>query len=82
MGDLSGGSALTQRFAQKLNKPHFVVSLDPDESQNIAASIIDWLKQGNGQAHFATLNVAGPSEKRCPGIYKRVMTTLELLARH
>lgn len=75
MGELSGGSVLTQRFVEKLNKPHLVASLDSDELQKIATNVIEWLKQNK----FATLNIAGPSEVRCPGIYQRAINMLGLV---
>ena len=58
----SGGTALTIRFAKALERPILVVDLvdavDPGEVRS-------WIR-GN---RIAILNVAGPRESKCPGIY-------------
>lgn len=59
---LSGGTALTRRIADELNKPCLVV--DP-RSPPDAAAIMQWLTE----SRVATLNIAGPRETGSPGIY-------------
>ncbi len=74
-GELAGGSALTAKFAQQMNKPYLVASLDSRESSAITTEIGDWLQRGR----FETLNIAGPSERKFPRIYYLTMNTLRLL---
>ncbi|WP_409422892.1 putative molybdenum carrier protein [Pseudaeromonas sp. ZJS20] len=73
LGALTGGSRLTQEFIRKLGKPGFIWQLEaPFAPQQTAFHT--WLSQHSIQE----LNVAGPSEGRCPGIYH---ASLALLAR-
>ena len=60
---LTGGTAATKRFAQRLGKPCLVGSVG-DRSQAALKSICDWLEANA----VATLNVAGPRESGAPGI--------------
>lgn len=70
-GSLKGGSQLTQRFAEKEDKPYFSLNLDTTYEDGLARCKA-WLARHTP----ARLNFAGPSEARCPGIYQH---TLELL---
>ena len=71
---LVGGSLLTRRFADELGKPAHFVDLS-----------LDWIGQINETKRWLdglqvkTLNVAGPSEDRSPGIYGEVTRFLTLL---
>ncbi|RMH03635.1 MAG: molybdenum cofactor carrier [Nitrospirae bacterium] len=60
---LSGGTALTLKIASRLQKPCLLISLEHPLSPQRVCSWID----GHG---IATLNVAGPRESSCPGIYQ------------
>ncbi len=63
-GLLKGGTALTTAIAQKLHRPLLIVDLDyPPKTETVKA----WLEQH----HIHRLNVAGPRESNCPGIYAR-----------
>jgi len=61
-GEPSGGTALTIRFAKALGRPILVVDLvdagDPGE-------VGSWIRRNR----IEILNVAGPRESKCPGIY-------------
>lgn len=59
---LAGGTALTERIARELGRPHLVVQPGDHDA---AARIRQWLA-GND---IATLNVAGPRESTAPGVY-------------
>lgn len=62
-GELSGGTRLTAVFALRYSKPLRVVNLADNPSPK---TVVDWLL-----AHkVRTLNVAGPRESTCPGIYQ------------
>ena len=58
------GTAFTIEVAQRLGKPCLVLDLSkkPQES-----SVWDWAKKYRIQ----TLNVAGPRESKCPGVYEQ-----------
>lgn len=58
---LSGGTALTARFAKKHNRPHLLVDLNHRLDH---ATILNWLVEHE----IAELNVAGPREESSPGI--------------
>lgn len=71
-GELDGGTLATQVFAERLNKPLFVVQADQGVSGESARCVLEWLRQHE----IKTLNVAGPREGKRPGIYR---LTRELL---
>lgn len=68
-GELSGGSALTARFAAQFGRPCLVVSLGDADPRAVA----EWIRS----ARIDVLNVAGPGESKRPGIYARAYAFLE-----
>ena|ERR1700687_213803 len=69
-GELKGGTGYTAEIAQELGKPLYL--LDADEPLN-RASFEAWV-----QTHrIKVLNVAGPRESQCPGIYQKVKEVLQ-----
>ncbi len=71
-GALSGGTALTLRFARELDKPVLTVDLDrPPASE----AVHEWLCRH----HIRTLNVAGPRESGSPGIHRKAACFLKKL---
>ena len=73
-GELTGGSRLTQEFIRKLGKPGFIWQLDaPYPPQH--TTLLSWLSQHP----IRVLNIAGPSEARCPGIYQASLALLTRL---
>lgn len=72
-GELSGGTALTMAFAARLAKPYFVVQLDAPVLVGVIESIHHWIVA----KRIAVLNVAGPGERKRPGIYCRAKPLLE-----
>ncbi|MBB6558675.1 hypothetical protein HNP48_001339 [Acidovorax soli] len=73
MGELTGGTLATRGFAQKMGKPHLVLQLDENALQTTLDRLQTWLRQGPVQ----TLNVAGPRESKCPGIYSLARQLLD-----
>jgi hypothetical protein len=65
------GTALTIDVASRLRKPHLVLDLTQQPDPALAKAWI--LKNG-----IRTLNVAGPRQSKCPGIYQ---TATEFLRR-
>lgn len=61
-GEPSGGTALTIRLSMALGKPFVVVDLAEAGGPGRARR---WI----GESRIEVLNVAGPRESRCPGIY-------------
>jgi hypothetical protein len=65
LGELDSGSKLTVEVARRLGKPYVVVSLDSYPETVPLAELLPFALEE------AVLNVAGPRESRCPGIYPR-----------
>lgn len=68
-GPLVGGSKLTLRFSCDASKPSFIVDLDLPLGQQLQ-KLRDWQE---AQPPIYRINVAGPSESRCPGIYEKTL---------
>lgn len=69
-GQPDGGTALTLELARRRRKPVLVVDLaEPVERE----SVWEWLRS----QRIATLNVAGPRESSCPGIYAEALSWLQ-----
>lgn len=75
LGPLNGGSLETQRFAENLKKPCLVVQLDNGWNMDSRLTVIRWMKWYS----IRRLNIAGPRESKCPGIYDAVLGFLEYL---
>lgn len=75
LGDLDGGSLVTQTFAQQMGKPHLVVQVESGASKEAAASVLAWLRERG----IGTLNVAGPRESKRPGIGRLTGELLEAI---
>jgi predicted Rossmann fold nucleotide-binding protein DprA/Smf involved in DNA uptake len=71
-GPLAGGSALTAEVARRAKKPCRIVDL---RTPSAAASVKEWL----ARQRIETLNIAGPRESGCPGIYEQTVTFLRTL---
>ena len=71
-GELTHGSKLTQLFAVMRGKPRLVVQLDAEPIVE-SSRVISWLKENL----ISTLNIAGPRESKCPGIYHDAYSYLE-----
>ncbi len=67
-GRLKGGTLLTQRICRRLQKPQLSVRIDHANVDQVR----NWLSTGQPR----TLNVAGPRESTCPGIFDRSMDFL------
>ena len=73
IGAPTGGTAATIEFARKYNKPHLIIDLKTTDSESTVALINDWLRR----TRPAILNIAGPRESKCPGIYTITRDILE-----
>ncbi len=68
-GEPSGGTAITVRFAGRHGKPCLVIDLADDVRPGAVGR---WIAARG----IGVLNVAGPRESKCPGIYRRAAAFL------
>jgi hypothetical protein len=68
----TGGTALTIEFCLKLKKPFKLIDRDMVESKHAALAI----RQFSIEHNVACLNVAGPRESGCPGMYDYVLDSM------
>ena len=66
----------TLRFAKRFERPYLVFPLEDAALPGAADCVLAWL-QGN---RVKVLNVAGPRERKRPGIYQEVVAFLDKLA--
>jgi hypothetical protein len=71
-GGLAGGTALTRALALRRGKPLLVVDVALFERKEAAQAIRAFIRE-NG---ISILNVAGPRESQCPGIYRAATVIL------
>lgn len=62
----SPGTVLTLRLCKEIGKPFWTIAADMKLTKNVVMITKRWIDIGD----FKTLNVAGPRESKCPGIYK------------
>lgn len=66
VGELTDGTALTVQLARKHRKPFLIVQLDENADP---VAVAEWLRERG----VKVLNIAGPRESKCPGIYESVL---------
>ena len=71
-GEVTGGSALTIKFAKKHKKPFLSIDLSNEDIALLSKRVLDWIKQEN----IRILNLAGSRESKSPGIYVKVCNIL------
>ena len=77
-GVLEGGTLATRNVAKRLGRPHLVVRLDRRlVLGTVAGETLRWIRNTG----IRILNVAGPRESKCPGIYAQATEYLELMLR-
>lgn len=69
----TGGTARTVESCRKRRKPHLVVDLNSGALSAMEHHVVAWLE---GSKEIRVLNVAGPRESKCPGIYEQARTFL------
>jgi putative molybdenum carrier protein len=74
-GALTGGSALTEKLAQRYAKPCLHVDLAALSPREAVARITQWLED----VHGTVLNVAGPRRSNDPEIYALAYRVIEEL---
>ena len=73
IGRPTGGTAVTVEFAKKHHKPYLLVDLKDRTDKEVIIQIRDWLQKNRPDV----LNVAGPRESKCRGIYEMVSVILK-----
>lgn len=71
-GELTDGTRATVEYARQHGRPYLVLQLDKDPDLEECRN---WLKRHD----LKTLNVAGPRESKCPGIYRQALVFLQRL---
>lgn len=71
-GPLSGGTSITLDFARRFGKPHIVAQLDEERLGDALSRVVQWLEE----CETEVLNVAGPGERKRPGIHGRALAFL------
>ncbi len=66
----TGGTALTIHTSQSMHKPYYVIDLTAPEATR---NVVSWISHMD----IAILNVAGPRESICPGIYQKAFDWLQ-----
>jgi hypothetical protein len=74
-GAPEGGTALTARFARKLECPLLVLDIEKQTDRELIRQAAAWI---DATAPLI-LNIAGPRESHFPGLYARVRSILEKL---
>jgi len=74
-GKLTGGSAYTEKMAEKHSKPCLHIDLNQLDVLPAAVELLDWIDQHQ----IEILNVAGPRASKDTKIYKAVRRVLESL---
>lgn len=75
-GRPTGGTALSQIVAKRRSKPLLVVDIkETYDDAKAAKEILKWIDNTN----IEVLNIAGPRESRCQGIYKDSRSIIEKL---
>ena len=69
VGTLSGGTRQTLDFARKHGKPCLVLQLDADAHPDASRS---WIEE----TEIRIMNIAGPRESKCPGLYIKALSVL------
>jgi hypothetical protein len=71
----SGGTAKTIQFCRELHKPYLVVDPSAGASAAQEHTFQDWIESNE----IKVLNIAGPRQSKCPGIYDAARALLERL---
>lgn len=71
--EIQDGTLVTIREAQEKNKAYLLIDLSVSANINVQ-TILDWMSENN----VRILNIDGPRESTCPGIYTSCLTFLEI----
>ncbi len=72
-GKPTGGTDYTLKCLKKHKKEYLLIDIKDKTDDEIIATIIHWLSLNKP----GVLNIAGPRESKCPGIYRRVSSILK-----
>lgn len=63
---IKDGTLLTIEHCIATRKPYLIIEVEHDSSARLSTKIKTWLEENN----IHVLNIAGPCESSCPGIFK------------
>lgn len=72
VGKVTGGTKFTLDCAKKHGKPYLIIQLDDEPKHE---DVLRWIELFDIQV----MNVAGPRESKCPGVYDRAKAFLSFL---
>lgn len=72
-GELSGGTAETERYCAELQRPHILIDASTTDPNKAAALIHEFVREQK----IEVLNVAGPRESDWPRGYEYALRVLE-----
>ena len=72
-GKLSGGSALTKKFAEEQKKPYFHLDMSKISVDSAAEKLLQWIEKNK----IEVLNVAGRSASKDKDIYSVVFAVMQ-----
>lgn len=72
VGKLTGGTKFTLDCAKKHGKPYLIVQLDEEPKHD---TVLRWIEMYD----INVMNVAGPRESKCPGVYARAKAFLSFI---
>lgn len=76
--EINGGTLSTINLLKNHKKPFYIIDFRYIDDSKAIEQIKKWLLDIRPQI----LNIAGPRESKCPGIYKRVFTVLKKLLKN
>ena len=72
IGELNGGTLQTVRFAEAQKRPYYIFQLEQANVSGLEKMIAWWVA-----LDAMSLNIAGPGETKCAGIYQATLAVLE-----
>lgn len=72
-GPVRSGTLLTFNRCNEIEKPVFIINVDSKTLDQDIGNLIEWLKGGQ----YKVLNIAGPRESKCKGIYNKAISLLK-----
>lgn len=70
---IKDGTLLTLEHAKLMKKPYLIIEVN--KYKDITAKVLEWTEENN----IRTLNIAGPRESTCPGIYEESCKLLQFI---
>jgi hypothetical protein len=69
VGPVGGGTGYTVEIAEAVRRPHLVIDISELAVRAAYEAALQWARNWIESEQVAVLNVAGPRESKCPGVY-------------